>query len=57
MVTQIQTFISSYYEKKKKAAMNIVEPLWYGGASFGDMPRSSLAGSIGRTISNFLRKL
>jgi hypothetical protein len=42
-----------------KAAMNIVEPvsLWYGGASFGYMPRSGIAGFSGRTISNFLRNL
>ena len=39
--------------------MNIVEPvsLWYGGASFGYMPRSGIAGFSGRTISNFLRNL
>ena len=43
----------------KKAAMNIVElmPLWYGRASFGYIPKSSIAGSSGRSISNFLRKL
>jgi hypothetical protein len=29
--------------------------LWYGGVSFGYMPRSGIAGSSGRTISNFLR--
>jgi hypothetical protein len=28
--------------------------LWHGGAPFGYMPRSSIAGSSGRTISNFL---
>jgi len=39
-----------------KDAMNIVEciPLWDGGASFGYMPRSGIAGSSGRSISNFL---
>jgi hypothetical protein len=37
--------------------MNIVEhvSLWYGEASFEYMPRSGIAGSSGRTISNFLR--
>jgi hypothetical protein len=41
---------------KQKPAMNIVEhvPQWYGGASFRYMPRSGIAGSSGRTISNFL---
>jgi len=40
-----------------KAAMNIVEDvsLIYVGASFGDMPRSSIAGSSGNIMSNFLR--
>ena len=40
-----------------KAAMNIVEhmPLWHGGASFAYMPKSGIAGSSGRTISNFLK--
>jgi hypothetical protein len=28
-------------------------PLGYGGASFGYMPRTSISGSSGRTISNF----
>jgi hypothetical protein len=42
-----------------KAAMNIVEhvPLWYGGAFFGHMPKSGIAGSSGRSISSFLRNL
>jgi hypothetical protein len=42
----------------KKAAMNIVDhvSLLYVGASFGYMPRSGTAGSLGRIISNFLRK-
>jgi hypothetical protein len=37
--------------------MNIVEHLflWYYGASFGYVPRKIIAGSLGRTISNFLR--
>ena len=37
--------------------MNIVEhkSLWYGGASFWYMLRSSIAGSSCRVISNFLR--
>jgi hypothetical protein len=40
-----------------KAAINIVEQisLCYAGASFGYMPRSGIAGSWGRTSSNFLR--
>jgi hypothetical protein len=40
-----------------KSAMNIAEhmPLWHGGASFGYMPKSGIAGSSGRTSSNFLR--
>ena len=35
-----------------KTAMNVVEDvsLWYGGASFGYMPSSGIAGSLGRTI-------
>ena len=42
-----------------KAATNIVEhvPLWHGGASFGYIPKSGIAGSSGRSISNFLRNL
>jgi hypothetical protein len=42
-----------------KAAMNTVEhvPLWYDGASFGYMLKSSIAGSSSRSISSFLRKL
>jgi hypothetical protein len=42
-----------------KAAMNIVEhvPLWHGGASFGYIPKSGIAGSSGRSIPNFLRNL
>ena len=42
-----------------KTAMNIVEQvsLWYGGASFGHMPRSGIAGSWGRTIPTFLGNL
>ena len=42
-----------------KAAMNIVDQvsLWHGGASFGYIPKSGIAGSSGRFISNFLRKL
>jgi hypothetical protein len=41
-----------------KAAMNIVGhvSLLYSRESFGYMPRSGMAGSSGRTISNFLRK-
>jgi hypothetical protein len=39
-------------KKRNKAATNIVG---YGGASFGYMPSSRIAGSSGRTISNFLR--
>jgi hypothetical protein len=42
-----------------KAAMNTVEymPLWYSGATFGYIPKSGIAGSSGRCISNFLRNL
>jgi hypothetical protein len=42
-----------------KAAINIVEQLslWYGGTSLGYILRSGIAGSSGRTISNFLRNL
>jgi hypothetical protein len=40
-----------------KAAMNIVEhvSLLYAGTSIGYMPRSSIAGFSGSTMSNFLR--
>jgi hypothetical protein len=38
-----------------KAAMNTHVFLWYGRTPFGYMPRSSIAGSSGRTTSNFLR--
>jgi hypothetical protein len=40
-----------------KTAINIIEcvSLLYVGASFGYIPRSGVAGSSGRTISNFLR--
>jgi hypothetical protein len=39
--------------------MNIMEQiaLWHAGASFGYIPKSSIAGSSGRYISNFLRNL
>jgi hypothetical protein len=42
-----------------RAALNIVEhvPLWYSGASFGYMPKSGIGGSLGRSISSFLRRL
>ena len=42
-----------------KASMNIVEYVapWYGGASFGFIPKSGKAGSSGRYIFNFLRNL
>jgi hypothetical protein len=42
-----------------KADMNIVQhmPLWYGGASFGYILKSGIAGSSGRSMSNFLRNL
>ena len=42
-----------------KAAMNIVEnvPLWHGGTSFGYILKSGIAGSSGRYISNFMRKV
>jgi hypothetical protein len=40
-----------------KAAVNILDhvPLWCDGTSFGYMPKSDIAGSSGRSISNFLR--
>ena len=39
------------------AAMNVVEQmsLWYECASFGYIPESGIAGSLGRLIPNFLR--
>ena len=39
--------------------MNIVEhmPMWYGGASFGYISKSGIAGSSGMSISNYLRYL
>ena len=42
-----------------KAAMKVVEhvPLWHGGASFAYIFKSGIAGSSGRSISNFLRNL
>jgi hypothetical protein len=42
-----------------KATRIIVEhmPLWHGGASFGYIPKSGIAGSSGRYIYNFLRNL
>ena len=42
-----------------KAAMNIVKhvPLWHGGASIGYIPKNGIYGSLGRSISSFLRNL
>ena len=39
--------------------MSIMEnvPLWQGGASFGYISKNGIAGSSGRSISNFLRNL
>jgi hypothetical protein len=39
--------------------INILEHvlLWYGGASFGYIPKSGIVWSLGRYISNFLRNL
>ena len=39
--------------------MNIVElvSLWHSGTSFGYIPNNGIAGSSGRSISNFLRNL
>jgi hypothetical protein len=39
--------------------MDTVEhvPLWHAGASFGYIPKSGIAGSSDRSISNFLRNL
>jgi hypothetical protein len=44
---------------KNKAVVNMVEHvfLWFGGASYGYMPKSGIAESSGRTISNFLKNL
>jgi hypothetical protein len=39
-----------------KAAMNTHVFLWYGRTPFGYMPRSSIAGSSGRTMSSFFEK-
>ena len=40
-----------------KATVTIVEhvSLWHGGATFRYIPKSGIAGSSGRSISNFLR--
>ena len=48
-----------FLDIKNKAHMNIIEhmPLWHGKASFGSIYKSGIAGSSGRYISNFLRKL
>ena len=42
---------------KDKVTVKIVEhmPLWHGGASFGYMLKRGIAGSSGKSISNFLR--
>jgi hypothetical protein len=42
-----------------KAPMTVVEymPLWYDGACFGYIPKSGIAGSLGRSISSLLRNL
>jgi hypothetical protein len=39
--------------------VNMLEHMssWYGGVSFGYMPSIGIAGSSGRTISNFLKNL
>lgn len=37
--------------------MNIVEHDAHGGTSFGYIPKNGIAGSSGRSISNFLRNL
>jgi hypothetical protein len=41
------------------ATMNIVElaSLWHGGSPFAYIPNSSIVGSLGRSISTFLRNL
>jgi hypothetical protein len=41
------------------ASINIEEhvPLWHGGAFFGYIPKSGLAGSLDRSSSNILRNL
>ena len=42
-----------------KATVNMVEhvSLWHGGASFGYIPKSGIAGFSGRSMSNFLKNL
>ena len=42
---------------KNKFTMNIMEHMspGHGGVSFGYLPKSGIAGSSGRSISNFLR--
>jgi hypothetical protein len=42
-----------------KPTVNIMEhmPLWHGRTSLGYIPKGSIAGSSGRSIFNFLRKL
>jgi hypothetical protein len=42
---------------RNKTTMNRIEhvPVLYGGVAFEYMPRSSIAGSSGSSISNFLR--
>jgi len=32
-------------------------PLWHGAESFANIPKSGIAGSSGRSVSNFLRNL
>jgi hypothetical protein len=48
-----------YLAITNKATMNIVEhvPLWHGGISFEYISKSGIAGSLGRSISNFLMYL
>jgi hypothetical protein len=45
---------------KNKSAMNIAEhvSLWYGGASFVFIPKSSMADTLGRSVDSWhLKKL
>jgi len=50
-------FFPQIQEITNKAAMNtmVQVPLWHGGASFGYIPKSGIAESSDRSISNFRR--
>jgi hypothetical protein len=48
---------SQFLAIMNKDAINIFDQvsLWYGGVSFGYMPKSGIAGSLDRLVPNFLR--